>query len=115
MRLEVNGAATNGGVQGIATIGVRPDEPVERLALYVDGRAVSRDGSAPYELRWDTTAEAEGRHDVVVYARGRWGRRAAVALPVVVANAPDVPVSLQLAWGGSLDDHVEPDALTVAR
>jgi N-acetyl-anhydromuramyl-L-alanine amidase AmpD len=115
IQLELSGSATNGGVQGLATVGVRPDEPVERIALYVDGRAVSRDASAPYELLWDTSGESEGRHDLVVYARGRGGRRAAVVMPVVVANATDVPVSLQLAWGGSLDDHVEPDALTAGR
>jgi hypothetical protein len=115
MTLEVSGAATNGGVRDVTTIGVRPDEPVERIALYVDGRPVSRDASAPYQLLWDTRAESEGRHELVVYARGRRGRRAAVTMPVVVANAPDVPVSLQLVWGGSLDDHVDPDALTVSR
>lgn len=115
MTVEVSGAATNGGAQGVTTIGVRPDEPVERIALYVDGRPVSRDASAPYQLLWDTRPETEGRHEVVVYARGRRGRRAAVTMPVVVANAAEVPVSLQLAWGGSLDDHVEPDALTASR
>jgi N-acetyl-anhydromuramyl-L-alanine amidase AmpD len=115
MQLEVSGSATNGGVQGVASIGARPDEPVDRVALYVDGRPVSRDARAPYELRWDTAGEAEGRHELVVYARGHRGRRAAVTMPVVVANAPDVPVSLQLAWGSSLDEHLEPDALTASR
>ena len=102
-------------MQGVATIGVRPDEPVTRVALYADGRPVSRDATPPYELRWDTQSEADGGHELMVYARGRGGRRAAVTLNVAVGNAPDVPVSLQLAWGGSLDEHVDPDALTVAR
>jgi len=108
MRLALSGSATNGGVQGVATIGVHADEPVSRVALYADGRSVSRDATAPYQLRWDTQGEAEGSHDLVVYARGRGGRRAAVTMSVAVANAPDVPVSLQLAWGGSLDERVEP-------
>jgi hypothetical protein len=36
-------------------------------------------------------------------------------MPVIVANAADVRVSLQLAWGCSLDEHVESDALTGSR
>jgi hypothetical protein len=114
MTLSVTGAATGGGVRGVTTVGVRPGEPVERVALYVDGRLVSRDGSRPYELRFDTRGTDDGPHELLVYAHGNGGRRAALQLPVVVGNAPDVPVSLQLVWGGSLDDHVEPDALTTS-
>ena len=33
---------------------------------YADGKPVSRDGSAPYELTWDTTAATEGQRQKVL-------------------------------------------------
>lgn len=102
MQLSIAGASHGSGLLGLATIGVRADEPVRRVALYVDGRPVSRDGDAPYNLRWDTTTTTDGPHELLIYARGVGGRRAAEQIPVVVANAGDVPVSLRLAWGASL-------------
>lgn len=97
-------SGTGAGVHGVATIGIQVSERVKRVALYVDGRTVSRDGSAPYSLVWDTTAEQEGPHDVIVYARGRNGRRAAQQLSLIVANSDTIPPSLQLAWKGKLGD-----------
>jgi len=70
------------------------------VALYADGKPVSRDGSAPYTLHWDTAAQTEGPHELLVYARAANGRRAAVAIPVVVANSGDVPASL---WGPAVE------------
>jgi N-acetyl-anhydromuramyl-L-alanine amidase AmpD len=99
LELAVSGAVAGGAVDGVARIAVTPNQPVDRIALYVDGRAVSRDGSAPYELIWDTHGAAEGPHDVMVYARSASGRRAAEQMEVVVANAAIVPDSLLLAWG----------------
>jgi hypothetical protein len=98
MELSITGATDGGAVDGTATIGVRPDERVERVALYVDGRPVSRDGNAPYSLLWDTTVETEGPHELLVYARGHRGRRGAKKFAVVVANAPDFPPSLESDW-----------------
>jgi hypothetical protein len=66
--------------------------------LYADGTPVSRDGSAPYTLRWDTRAAAEGGHDLLVFARDRHGHRAVLDLPVVVANAPTFPSALTQNW-----------------
>jgi N-acetyl-anhydromuramyl-L-alanine amidase AmpD len=97
-------SGTGVGVHGEAQIGVRVSEKVQRIALYVDGRAVSRDARAPYSLVWNTTTEAEGPHEVIVYARGRNGRRAAERLSLIVANAPNIPSSLELAWHGTLGD-----------
>jgi N-acetyl-anhydromuramyl-L-alanine amidase AmpD len=102
--LELTLSGTGAGVHGVAEIGVKVSEKVKRVALYVDGRPVSRDGRAPYALVWNTIAETEGPHDVVVYARGHNGRRAAQRMSLIVANADTVPPSLQLAWHGRLGD-----------
>jgi hypothetical protein len=104
LALTVAGATENGGVQGQLVLGVRPSEPVERVALYADGRPVSRDASAPYTLHWDSTTQAEGPHELLVYARGPNGRRAARVIPVVVANAKNVPASL---WGPAVEHGVQ--------
>jgi hypothetical protein len=97
IQLTLGGVYEDMPLSGLARIDVRPSENVERVALYVDGRAVSRDGSAPYQLVWDTRAETEGPHALTVYARGR-KRRAAEQLGVVVANATRFPASLARDW-----------------
>jgi hypothetical protein len=74
-------------------LGARTNEPVDRVALYVDGKAVSRDGKPPYRLSWNTATASEGEHTLLVYARGV--RRAAVTVPIVVANAPEFPPTLR--------------------
>jgi hypothetical protein len=98
LRLALTGAISGGAVSGLLTIGVGVQEPIERVALYVDGKPVSRDGAAPYTVHWDTTAESEGTHSLLVYARTKHGRRAAVRVPIVVANAPSFPPSLASNW-----------------
>ena len=99
IKLEIGGLTDGSGTEGVAHLSVKTTEPVDGVALYVDGRPVSRDRSAPYELVWDTTSEAEGPHELLVYARSWTGRRSAEKLEVVVANAAIVPDSLRLAWG----------------
>lgn len=99
IKLSIGGLADGSGADGVAHITVGTTEPVDGVALYVDGRPVSRDRKAPYELVWDTTNETEGPHELLVYARSWTGRRAAEKLEVVVANAAIVPDSLRLAWG----------------
>lgn len=103
MRLRVAGAGPDGIVHGLARLAVRTGEPTSRVVLWVDGRAVSRDRSAPFRLRWDTRAESEGAHRVVLTARGRSGRRASARLVLTVANAEDLPQSLRAAWGRPAD------------
>jgi N-acetyl-anhydromuramyl-L-alanine amidase AmpD len=99
MRLGVTGAVSGGAVNGLVNLSVRASESVERMALYADGKLVSRDGSRPYRLVWDTTQALEGSHSLVVYARGTHGRhRAALRLPVVVANNPEFPPTLARNW-----------------
>lgn len=96
VELAVSGLAD--GVRGDVAVGVTPSYPIERVVLYVDGKPISRDASAPYELHWDSTSYAEGPHEVIVYARTAGGRRSATVLPVVVANG-ELPQTLGVALG----------------
>jgi N-acetyl-anhydromuramyl-L-alanine amidase AmpD len=99
LRVRITGAVSGGAVNGVLGIGARANGPVDRIALYVDGKPVSRDGKPPYRLRWDTRAATEGAHRLVVYARGRRGtHRASLTVPVVVANAPTFPPTLARNW-----------------
>ena len=94
--LAVQGVAPESGLRGDVAIAVEPSYPVKRVVLYVDGRPVSRDATAPFELHWDSTAAEEGPHELTVYARTAGGRRAARVLPVVVVNG-DLPPTLEVA------------------
>jgi N-acetyl-anhydromuramyl-L-alanine amidase AmpD len=96
VELAVRGVAPESGLRGDVAMSVQPSYPVRRVVLYVDGRPVSRDASAPYRLHWDSTGAAEGPHELVVYARTGGGRRAVEALPVVVVNE-DLPPTLEVA------------------
>src|SRR3954470_24133823 len=98
LRLALTGSIAGGAVSGPLTIGVGVQEPIERVALYVDGKPVSRDGTAPYRVHWDTTTASEGSHSLLVYARTKHGRRTAVEVPIVVANAAAFPPSLESNW-----------------
>jgi hypothetical protein len=93
MRIAITGAVSGGAVNGMLELGARTNELVDRVTLYVDGKPVSRDASRPYRLLWNTTSASEGEHTLTVYARGR--RRAALTVPVVVANAPQFPASMR--------------------
>jgi N-acetyl-anhydromuramyl-L-alanine amidase AmpD len=56
------------------------------VGLYVDGRAVSRDRSAPYTVRWNSRNVHDGRHWVTLIAVAADGRVAKRRLPLVVKN-----------------------------
>lgn len=105
LRVAVTGAVSGGAVTGVLQLAAQTSEPVARVALYVDGKLVSRDDSKPYALSVDTTKLAEGEHSLVVYARGT--QRAALKLPVVVANNPDFPATLARNW---VTHRIESDA-----
>jgi hypothetical protein len=96
LRVTISGAVSGGAVSGVLALGASTSELVGRVTLYVDGRPVSRDASRPYRLLWDTTSAPEGEHTLLVYARGI--RRAALTVPVVVANAPQFPATLGRNW-----------------
>ncbi|HUQ23095.1 MAG TPA: N-acetylmuramoyl-L-alanine amidase [Gaiellaceae bacterium] len=103
VELALQGVAPDAGARGDVTIDITPSYPITRVVLYVDGKPVSRDGSSPYRLSWDSTAAAEGPHELLVYGRTAGGRRAARLVPVVVANASDLPPSVDLALDAPLD------------
>jgi N-acetyl-anhydromuramyl-L-alanine amidase AmpD len=107
MTLALAGATPNAAVSGLLSLGVQGSEPLERVSLAVDGRAVSRDLSTPYDLSWDTTHESEGAHTLLVYAQGEHGHRATLQVPVIVANASSFPPVLgNSTWtGGPFIDH----------
>jgi N-acetylmuramoyl-L-alanine amidase/Bacterial Ig domain len=98
LRLRVTGVAPGEAVAGVLRLDTRVDTTVDRVVLYADGKAVSRDAAAPYELSWDTTRATEGPHRLLVYARDAHGHRTAQPYPVVVANAPTFPAALDDGW-----------------
>jgi hypothetical protein len=98
LHVGITGAVADGAVRGQLALAVHVNERVTRVALYVDGTPVSRDGSRPYTLHWDTSAFAEGDHELIVYARGEHGHRAALRLPLVVANSTSFPSALARNW-----------------
>jgi N-acetyl-anhydromuramyl-L-alanine amidase AmpD len=101
--LALEGVQPDAGVRGVVAVGVKPSYPLNRVVLYADGKAVSRDDSAPYSLSWDSTGAGEGAHELVVYARTAGGRRSARTVPVVVANE-ELPPTLDLALVGDALD-----------
>ena len=103
LRLAVSGVVSGDAVDGNVQLEVQPSEPVQRVVLYVDGRAVSRDETAPFALAWDTEGEREGAHRLLVYARDRHGHRAALNLPLIVAASPEFPAALRSGW---MTEHV---------
>jgi hypothetical protein len=112
LRIRVAGAVSGGAVGGRLTLSARVNEIVDRVVLYADGKPVSRDDTAPYTLTWDTSKESEGAHDLLVYARDDHGHRAALPLPVLVANAPAFPAALSRNW---VTHHVDAGVGDAAR
>jgi hypothetical protein len=94
MSLTVGSGLSSGAVSGQVGISVGSNEPIAGVALYVNGSAVSRDRSKPFRLEWDSHSVTEGEHTLTVYARGEHGRRSALRIPVVVANASTFPAAL---------------------
>ena len=60
------------------------------IGLYVDGKIVSRDRSAPYTLWWSSRRVRDGRHWITLAAVATDGRVAKRRLPLVVLNHPVV-------------------------
>ena len=80
------------------TLTARVSGAVERVSLYADGHAVARDERAPYTLRWDTRTCLRARTGCSSTRADRHGHRAALPLPVVVANASIFPAGLARNW-----------------
>jgi N-acetyl-anhydromuramyl-L-alanine amidase AmpD len=98
MRVRIAGAVSGGAVSGNLALSARVNQAADRVTLYADGKPVSRDSSAPFTLYWNTTTASEGAHQLLVYARDAHGHRAALQLPVIVANNPLFPSSLERNW-----------------
>jgi N-acetyl-anhydromuramyl-L-alanine amidase AmpD len=98
MQIRIAGAMPGGAVSGVVRLGATVNAPAERLVLYADGKPVSRDDSAPFSLVWNTHGLPEGSHQLLVYARDARGHRAALTLPVTVANASTFPAALSRNW-----------------
>jgi N-acetyl-anhydromuramyl-L-alanine amidase AmpD len=84
-------------VQALFT-GVAP----ARVLLYLDGRLIDHDTSAPYVFKWDTRRTKDGVHLLTLAARARDGRIVRSPMQVVVANGALLPakiVSSSLAEG----------------
>ena len=56
------------------------------IGLYVDGKVISRDRTAPFTLRWNSHRVADGRHRITLAAIALDGRVARRTLPLVVSN-----------------------------
>jgi hypothetical protein len=94
MSLAVGSGLSSGAVSGRVGVSVDSNEPIAGVALYVNGSAVSRDRSKPFRLEWDSHSVTEGEHTLTVYARGEHGRRSALRIAIVVANASTFPAAL---------------------
>lgn len=110
MHIRIIGAVSGGAVAGLLTLNARINTDADRVVLYADGKPVSRDLTAPFTLKWDTTSASEGAHSLLVYARDAHGHRAALPLPVMVANAPTFPVALSRNW---VTRHLNDSAVTL--
>jgi N-acetyl-anhydromuramyl-L-alanine amidase AmpD len=76
--------------------------PPSRVLLYLDGREIDHDTSAPYLFKWDTRRAKDGMHVVTLAGRARDGRVVRSRVQVVVTNGtvqPAAIVSSSLAEG----------------
>ena len=94
-------------VNGVLTVQANArTAPTHRVELLVNGRAVARDGRAPFVLRWDARKAKPGTYRIQVRAIARDGRVSARVVRVVVPKpgapappapgAPDVPAPVLL-------------------
>jgi N-acetyl-anhydromuramyl-L-alanine amidase AmpD len=60
--------------------------PPARVLLYLDGRQIDHDTSAPYLFKWDTRRTTDGLHTVTLAGRARDGRIVRARVQVRVAN-----------------------------
>ncbi|MDQ1477932.1 MAG: chitinase, partial [Actinomycetota bacterium] len=60
--------------------------PPARVLLYLDGREIDHDTSAPYLFKWDTRRAKDGLHVLTLAGRARDGRIVRSRIQVQVAN-----------------------------
>jgi N-acetylmuramoyl-L-alanine amidase len=85
--LAMGGVAT--GVMDVMPL-TSGEDPVE-IDLLVDGQLRATLTDEPFDLAWDTTQEASGRHVVTAHAVAADGRTADAAVVVIVSNPPQPP------------------------
>ncbi len=89
--LQVLPLANGSTVSGIVNISAQVDgtgSSVQRVEFYVNGSLVATRTAAPYGYSWDTTAETDGSHVVVVKAYDQAGNSAELRYFVTTANVP---------------------------
>ncbi len=91
--VAITGPSAGASVQGIVPIRftAQPNRhtrsPIQRAVVYVDGRYVGEDWSAPWEpIPWDTREVANGRHSVRVTVTDQASRSATATVSVDVRN-----------------------------
>jgi N-acetyl-anhydromuramyl-L-alanine amidase AmpD len=65
--------------------------PPARVLLYLDGRLIDHDTSAPYVFHWDTKRAKDGVHTLTVAGRARDGRIVRSRVQVTVENGVTLP------------------------
>jgi N-acetyl-anhydromuramyl-L-alanine amidase AmpD len=93
----------------LATVGIKPKQkvfgvlpvqalftgvPPARVLLYLDGRQIDHDTSAPYLFKWDTRRAKDGLHRLTLAGRARDGRIVTSRITVNVINGQIQPVKI---------------------
>jgi N-acetyl-anhydromuramyl-L-alanine amidase AmpD len=65
-----------------------------RVLLYLDGKQIDHDTSAPYEFKWDTRRTKDGSHMLTLAGRARDGRVIRSRVHVVVVNGTAQPAKI---------------------
>jgi N-acetyl-anhydromuramyl-L-alanine amidase AmpD len=68
--------------------------PPSRVLLYLDGRLIDHDTSAPYVFKWDTHRAKDGVHRLTLAGRARDGRVVKSSVSVSVVNGRIQPVKI---------------------
>src|SRR4051812_46822093 len=68
--------------------------PPARVLLYLDGRQIDHDTSAPYVFKWDSRRTTDGLHTITLAGRARDGRIVRSRIQVRVANAVVQPAKI---------------------
>jgi N-acetyl-anhydromuramyl-L-alanine amidase AmpD len=79
-----------------------------RVKLWLDGREIDHDTSAPYLFKWDTRRTKDGPHRITLTGRAPDGRIVSSTVVVLVNNAAVTPklVASSVADGQSVADKV---------
>ncbi len=102
--VEPEGLDAGQAVTGLVGLTAVASAPAKRVALVVDGEVVASSAGEPHRLEWDSTALANGRHELELRALAVDGRSASTKLPLLVANEEDVAAPTPRVVWQSLHD-----------